>query len=223
MINRIMSISIAALSVCTAATACPCSDITVPAAPPASATYEEGLKFTETSQYKKEFTAAIDSAKKFCTNYKKEHPGETNLAIVSDLDETLLDNREQFRQHPIRNWDVFDKWVKESKAPVLKQTFELLQWARQEGFAIFFITGRPEADRRPTIINLVRDGVSYDALYLRDHHGGPPAEEYKTAVRKQIEDMGFKIVLNIGDQYSDLAGGYSIDCAKLPNKMYFIK
>jgi predicted secreted acid phosphatase len=85
------------------------------------------------------------------------------------------------------------------------------------------ITGRPESDRKPTILNLVRDQVSYDGLYLRDHHGGPPAEEYKTAVRQQIEKMGFKIVVNIGDQFSDLAGGYSLDCEKLPNKMYFIK
>lgn len=35
--------------------------------------------------------------------------------------------------------------------------------------------------------------------------------------------MGFKIVVNIGDQVSDLVGGYALDCEKLPNKMYFVK
>ncbi|MBS1955904.1 MAG: hypothetical protein JST89_17095 [Cyanobacteria bacterium SZAS-4] len=223
MINRIISLSMAALYFCSGAMACPCSEITVPEAPPTAEGYEEGLKFTETSQYKKQFAAAISSARKFLTDYKKQHPDDTNLAIVSDLDETLLDNRPQFRLHPIRSWDIFDKWIQESKAPVLKPTYDLLEWARTQGYAIFFITGRPEKDRKPTIINLVRDNVSYDALYLREKHGGPPAEEYKTAVRKKIEEMGFKIVLNIGDQYSDLAGGYSLDCEKLPNKMYFIK
>ncbi len=211
------------LALCSAtAFACPCSDVTVPNPPPATS-YEEGLKFSKTSQYKKQFASATSSAKKFCTDYIKEHPGETNLAIVSDIDETIVDNREQFRLHPERNWELFDQWVNESKAPVLKPTYEFLTWARKNGFAIFLITGRPESDRKPTIINLVKDNVSYDALYLRPHHGGPPAEEFKSAVRKDIETMGFKIIVNIGDQFSDLAGGYSLDCEKLPNKMYFIK
>lgn len=220
--KMLFSFSIALLTLHSSAIACPCSEITVPPAPSSTSSYEEGLKFTETTQYRREFTNAINSAKKFCTNYKREHPGENNLAVVSDIDETLLDNRPHFRLHPVRSWDIFDQWVKESKAPVLKPTYELLKWCRQEGFAVFLITGRPESDRKPTIINLVKDQASYDGLYLRDHHGGPPAEEYKTAVRKQIEQMGFKIVMNIGDQFSDLAGGSSLDCEKLPNKMYFI-
>ncbi|MBI2810493.1 MAG: hypothetical protein HYX67_06680 [Candidatus Melainabacteria bacterium] len=203
--------------------ACPCSEITVPAAPPESAGYEEGLKFSNTSQYKREFLNAVHSAQTFCLKYKREHPDETNLAIVSDIDETVLDNRPHFRRHPVRDWDVFDKWLQESKAPILKPTYDFLKWGREQGFTIFLITGRPESDRKPTIINLVRDQISYDGLYLREHHGGPPAEMYKTAVREQIEKMGFKIIANIGDQFSDLAGGYSLDCEKLPNKMYFIK
>ncbi len=226
-ISRFVSISIVAfltaLLASTDAVACPCAGITVPPAAPESDGYEAGLQFTKTAKYKRQFTDAVNSAKKFCLKYKKEHPHESNLAIVSDIDETLLDNRPQFRLHPIKNWDIFDQWVNESKAPVLKPTFEFLKWAREQGYSIFLITGRPESDRKATIINLVRDGVSYDALYLREHHGGPPAEEYKTAVRQQIEKMGFRIVANIGDQYSDLAGEYSLDCEKLPNKMYFIK
>lgn len=207
----------------TVAVACPCSEIQLPPAPPENEGYEVGLNFSKTSQYKSEFMNAVRSAKAFCLKYKREHPDETNLAIVSDIDETILDNRPYFRLHPVRSWDMFDKWVQESKAPVLQPTYDFLKWAREQGFAIFLITGRPEADRKPTIINLVRNQVSYDALYLREKHGGPAAEIYKTDVRQQIEKMGFKIVVNIGDQLSDLAGGVSLDCEKLPNKMYFIK
>lgn len=206
-----------------AALACSCTEISVPNPAPTDFSYQAGIQFTKTPRYHKEFSAAISSARKFCTDYLEKHPNETNLAIVSDIDETLLDNREHFQNDPERDWELFDKWVGESKAPVLKQTYDFLTWARKKGFAIFLITGRPESDRKPTIINLIRDHVSFDGLYLREHHGGSPAEEYKTAVRKNIENMGFKIIVNIGDQYSDLAGGYSVDCEKLPNKMYFIK
>ncbi|CAN5676218.1 HAD family acid phosphatase [soil metagenome] len=202
--------------------ACPCEEIKIPDPAP-EVGYELGLNFTKTGKYKKEFFEATNSAKQFCIRYLKEHPTETNLAIVSDIDETILDNREQFRLHPQKNWDLFDKWVNESKAPVLKPTYEFLTWARSKGFAIFFITGRPESDRKATIVNLVKHNISYDALYLRPHHGGAPTEEFKTAVRQDIEKMGFKIVVNIGDQFSDLAGGHSLDCEKLPNKLYFIK
>jgi hypothetical protein len=46
--------------------------------------------------------------------------------------------------------------------------------------------------------------------------------EYKTNCRKDIESKGYKIILNIGDQYSDLEGGYSQAVFKLPNPMYYI-
>lgn len=220
--SRFILVLVVVLTSGSIAIACPCSEVKVPNPPPETS-YEAGLNFSKSSEYHKEFSGAVTSAKKFCIKYLNEHPGETNLAIVSDIDETILDNREHFRQHPVRSWDLFDKWLNESRAPVLKQTYEFLSWARGKGFAVFLITGRPESDRKPTIINLVRDNVSYDALYLRPHHPGPPAEEYKSGVRKEIEQMGFKIVVNIGDQFSDLAGGYALDCEKLPNKMYFIK
>ena len=46
--------------------------------------------------------------------------------------------------------------------------------------------------------------------------------EYKAATRKHIQDSGETIVLNIGDQYSDLQGGYSMYTAKLPNPTYYL-
>jgi hypothetical protein len=206
-----------------AAESCNCEKITVPPVPE-DVGPDVGLQFTHTPAYHREFHSAVSAARKFCENYRKEHATETNLAIVFDIDETLLDNRPEVeRNHDPHDWTEFDRWIRESKAKELKPTANLLRWARRNGFSIFLITGRPEADRKATIINLVRVQLPYDGLYLRDHHGGPPAEIYKSAVRANLEEMGFKIVENIGDQYSDLAGGHSLDCQKLPNKMYFIR
>jgi hypothetical protein len=33
------------------------------------------------------------------------------------------------------------------------------------------------------------------------------SQEFKTARRKEIEDAGLIIIVNVGDQYSDLRGG----------------
>lgn len=201
-----------------AALSCPCSEVSVPEKPNAF-TIEEGLKYMKTPEYQKEFNDAIASAKKAC----EKHKGEKDLAIVSDIDETCLDNSAYFSAHPQAGWNEWTNWLDSEKDTPLKPTAEFLSWARKNGFAIFFITGRNESERRSTINNLIGAGISYDGLYMRPDNDATPAEVMKTNYRKQIEGMGFKIIVSIGDQYSDLAGGHAEDCEKLPNKMYFIK
>lgn len=47
--------------------------------------------------------------------------------------------------------------------------------------------------------------------------------EYKANTRKHIEqDLGYDVVLNIGDQFSDLIGGYADRAVKLPNPTYYL-
>ena len=41
-------------------------------------------------------------------------------------------------------------------------------------------------------------------------------------MRKRIKNAGYIIVENIGDQYSDLDGGYSLRTFKYPNYMYYV-
>ncbi len=197
---------------------CPCQDIPKPAADDPSYSRQKGLDFTHTAAYRKEFSEAIRQARQACLR----HLGEKNVAIVSDIDETLLDNRLEFERHPKFTWELFDQWINESVAPTLKPTFEFLSWARAHGFAVFLITGRTEDQRRATINNLVKRNVSFDGLYMRPEGTHALSEEMKSTYRKQIEAMGFKIVVNIGDQVSDLYGGSAEDCEKLPNRIYYI-
>lgn len=201
----------------------PPDQVTVPATAPENGGVM-GIQYSHTSQYKKEFHAAITAARKFCADYKAKHPTEKNLCVVSDIDETVLDNRPHVqRVGDDKDWGKFEEWLKKSEAPELKSSADFLRWARKNGFAVFFVTGRPEPQRAPTIINLVRRQIPYDGMYCREHNKNQePAEVYKVRMRTKIEDMGFKIVENIGDQFSDLAGGHSLDCQKLPNKMSFI-
>jgi predicted secreted acid phosphatase len=166
---------------------------------------------------------ATKAAEDFCRKFKAQHPEKRNIAVVADIDETIFDNREEYQIRPKFVWDEFDKWVAQARAPVLKDTVNFLRWARKNGFAVFLITGRPESDRVGTVENLVRDQIIYDGLYLRPDKEEGPVQIFKTSARKSIEDAGFTVVANIGDQFSDLAGGHSLDCEKLPNRMYFIQ
>jgi hypothetical protein len=46
--------------------------------------------------------------------------------------------------------------------------------------------------------------------------------QYKSGTREHIESLGYDIVANFGDQYSDLDGGYADKTFKVPNPTYFV-
>jgi predicted secreted acid phosphatase len=109
---------------------------------------------------------------------------------------------------------------------VIAPTKQIFDLAKSKGIAVFFITGRPEAQRAPTEDNLKREGYDgWAGLTLK-----PPVApgqtlatvQYKSGARAAIEDQGYTIVANIGDQYSDLAGGHAARAFKLPNPFYFL-
>jgi hypothetical protein len=98
---------------------------------------------------------------------------------------------------------------------------ELYRDARSKGVDVFFVTGRPDAVRSPTDSNL--QGVGFDQGYtLITKPSGIETIPYKSGERAKIEQQGFTILANVGDQDSDLAGGHARRAFKLPNPMYFI-
>src|SRR5262249_50492592 len=103
-------------------------------------------------------------------------------------------------------------------------TLELYRYAKAHGIAVFFITGRYEPERVITETNLNQAGFhDWNGLALRPlpHTHESPAP-WKTREREHIENMGYTIVLNMGDQVSDLSGGHAQKTFKLPNPYYLI-
>jgi hypothetical protein len=46
--------------------------------------------------------------------------------------------------------------------------------------------------------------------------------DFKAPERRKISEQGYTIVLSLGDQDSDLEGGYAERTFKLPNPVYFL-
>lgn len=191
---------------------------------------EKGLAYSKTEACLKEFESAVADGKRAIDEaLKKAKPGQA-FAVVSDIDETVLDNRQYLEDKAKKvttgqsdvDWGKFENWAIEGRAKPLEPTVRLLAYARSKKVAVFFVTGRMEKLRKPTIENLLRADIAYEGLYLRPDGDKRHASDYKSQVRKTIEDMGFTIALNIGDQCSDLSGGHAMDCEKLPNQMYYI-
>ena len=55
-----------------------------------------------------------------------------------------------------------------------------------------------------------------------DPNGTCTTVHYKSATRQHIEPLGYDIVANFGDQFSDLKGGYADRTFKVPNPMYYL-
>jgi HAD superfamily, subfamily IIIB (Acid phosphatase) len=48
------------------------------------------------------------------------------------------------------------------------------------------------------------------------------AADFKAPERRRIAEQGYTIVLALGDQESDLSGGYAERIFKLPNPVYYL-
>jgi hypothetical protein len=193
-----------------------------------------------TGAYANEMHAVETEAQRFLAHYKSTHNGPSvkPSAIVLDVDDTTLNTY---------NYEIFSNFVYN---PVSNGTFvsaeafpavfgmpDLVDYASTHGYTIFFLTGRPEAQRAATEGNLTKVGypaVPDDHVFLKDLtkpiyascYQPPTATcttiQYKSLTRGYIESLGYNIVANFGDQYSDLTGGYADKTFKLPNPMYYL-
>ena len=146
------------------------------------------------------------------------------LAVVFDIDETVLSNLPHMKES---DWGYrekeWDKWMARSAAPAISPLREVYRVARDRGVAVFFITGRTAKDRRDTARNLALQGMGkYEELITRPDGPKEPAADFKSARRREITARGFTIIANIGDQATDLEGGFAERTFKLPNPFYLI-
>jgi len=176
--------------------------------------------------YAHDFAAQADKAIAFLTaRAAYRAPGE-KLAMVLDIDETSLSNWEEMSKSDFTyRANEFTAWENEARAPALEGTLRLYRQARKLGVSVFFITGRPEADRAATEKNLHAAGYDdWQGLALRpEHPKDQTTSDYKSAERGRIVAAGYTLVLNAGDQWSDLNGNPQAEFSlKYPNPFYFI-
>ena len=154
------------------------------------------------------------------TDCPKGKPG-----LVLDIDETSLSNYEEIAAANFTGTvGALAAAAVSGDSPAIGPTRKLFNWATEHKVAVFFITGRPAAV--PVIVtateqNLRDEGYSgWKELHFKDT--GETTKEYKSSTRAEIEQEGYKILVNMGDQDSDLSGGHAVRGFKLPNPYYFI-
>jgi hypothetical protein len=149
--------------------------------------------------------------------------GRQKLALVLDIDETALSNYSAIEADNFTYGPNSQAEAVNQVGVAIQPTLKLYRDAQARGIAVFFITGRPEAERQPTVENLQREGYSnWAGLTLKQPGTTMTTVQYKSSARADIEAQGYHIVANVGDQYSDLAGGHADVAYKLANPFYFL-
>jgi hypothetical protein len=155
------------------------------------------------------------------------HHGHDNRhkkqAIVLDVDETTLSNYTAIEADNFTFGPNSQAEAQNQVGTAIPPSLALFNLAKQNNIAIFLITGRRENVRTPTEQNLAREGYTgYKQLFLKPQTSTATTVDYKSGARQEIENQGYRIVANVGDQYSDLAGGHADVVFKLPNPFYFL-
>lgn len=199
------------------------------AEPPNLALLVDAVKaYHRSGEYEKEISQVTHAArdylvKRVMINQRQIHPKK--LAIVLDIDETSLSNYDKMlaRQFLAHKKQLHQENM-QADSPAIQSTLSLYQEAIKLGVSVFFVTGRPESERQATIKNLKKIGYHHwSGLYLRPNHDHQSsAIPFKTKARAAISQKGYTIIASIGDQCSDLKGGYAEKRFKLPNPFYYL-
>lgn len=187
---------------------------------------EEIRRYVASGEYSRDLAAVAAQAKAWIEERASRGAAAgRKLAVVFDLDETLLSNwpemdREDLGFEPT----AFSAWVEQGKCPPIQPVCEVYRAARERGVAVIYVTGRLEESRAATERNLRAIGCAdYAALILRPDGATEPEGALKPAARARLEAEGYTIIATIGDQESDLSGGHAERGFKLPGPFYLTK
>ncbi|WP_291755622.1 HAD family acid phosphatase [Cellulomonas sp. 73-92] len=207
--------------------------------------------FAANGNYAKEATKVAHEGARWLK--AKEPTGHQKKAIVLDVDDTTLTT---WNYELVSNWaynpTTNATYVNGQLFPATPGMVDMVTQAAHEGYAIFWITGRPVTQAAATLGNLGADGIGVDAGYpapttlpdgssglftkpavanypdylkaacANDPNGACTTIHYKSATRAYIESLGYDIVASFGDQYSDLTGGFADRTFKMPNPNYYL-
>ncbi|CAK9174541.1 unnamed protein product [Ilex paraguariensis] len=157
--------------------------------------------------------------------------GDGKDVWVFDIDETSLSDLPYYARSDVGfgaiafNDTKFDEWLAEGIAPAIPAVHKFYEKLLSLGFKIVFLSGSAERIKDIRISNLKGSGYhTWEKLILKkDSEKGTTALVYKSNKRKELEEAGYRIWGNMGDQWSDLLGNnVGNRTFKVPNPMFYI-
>lgn len=124
------------------------------------------------------------------------------LAIIADIDETVLNNL-SYNEMLIETGESFSQktwseWVNNQEATPIPGALDFFNYVEDQDIEIIYLSNRRVENYEPTKANLISAGFPFDdqtIMLLRDKDGN------KESRRKQLS--GYNVVLLLGDNLSD--------------------
>ena len=174
------------------------------------------IAYHDSGQYESDL-ASVDGA---AQEYLNAHLS-AKAAIVLDIDETSLSNFAGLLASGFTAEGTVATAVS-GTGTAIAPTLALYRDAIAHHVAVFFVTGRPSEIQEITETNLRNVGYDegWNGIYFKPTEAD--TEQFKSSTRAAIKKSGYRIVVNVGDQQSDLDGGYAQRDFKLPDPFYYI-
>ncbi|NBI43331.1 5'-nucleotidase, lipoprotein e(P4) family [[Haemophilus] felis] len=126
-------------------------------------------------------------------------------AVVVDLDETMIDNSAyagwQIKTGQDFSPETWTKWVNARQSAAIPGAVEFSNYVNANGGTVFFVSNRrDDVEKEGTVDDMKRlgfTGVNEKTLLLKK------AKSNKSLRFKQVEDMGYEIVVFVGDNLND--------------------
>lgn len=154
------------------------------------------------SEYKALCFQAFNIAKLRVDEWK---PTGLKPAIVTDIDETVLDNSPYAAKRTLLGLDYdqrsWEEWTGLGQADTVPGSYAFLTYAASKGIEIFYITNRNESERAGTLKNLQRynfPNADNDHIIMRQTTASKET-------RRQALQKTHSIVLLMGDNLADFS------------------
>ena len=129
------------------------------------------------------------------------------MAIVMDLDETVLDNSPYngwlIENNKTYNAESWTEWCNLAKAELVPGALEFIEKFKNQGIKIMYISNRSVDDLEATISNLQNSGITVDRsdVLLKT--------ENSEKIKRREQVMGsYNIVMLIGDNLADFTDAF---------------
>jgi 5'-nucleotidase (lipoprotein e(P4) family) len=127
------------------------------------------------------------------------------IAIITDLDETVLDNSyleaQLMKENKSWNLQSWLQWTNLSAATAVPGAVEFFQYAKQRGASIFYVSNRIVGEVQTTLVNLKKlnlpDADTSHMLFLSNTSSKEP--------RRLTIMKDYNVVMLLGDNLNDFA------------------
>ncbi|XP_019198328.1 PREDICTED: acid phosphatase 1-like isoform X3 [Ipomoea nil] len=179
-------------------------------------------------QYRDDCEVVADAAIDYANSLTLSGDGKD--IWVFDIDETTLSNLPYYARSDVAfgaiayNSTKFNEWVREAKSPVIPASLRLYNVLLSLGIRPVFLTGVREVQREARATNLLQAGYhNWEKLIFKGVNESGSGVVFKSGKRTELVNAGYRIVGNMGDQWSDLLGPDAGDRTfKVPDPMYYI-